>query len=274
MTELTEINRLVTSEGWNDSLQEMPSSHNDKMVAERRFADVQGQGNAYITLPDEKWTLEMYSTIRGLESLLLYLWIAKDIAWTTSNWVCAWLFGMLSVVFAFLFLVRAVMDVNWLEIWHAVAQFLWVFGNFWWMIGDVHDVEFPGEKSMYDQRQTDCSHIMEAAMCWLALWYLVVRPLKLLPEPDAETSTDYDGIAGNLVPSVPYFKTWREYESFHVILWLGKDYAWNTLNKPLWFIFTPFTLIGSMDFIWTTARVEGVNINHRGLLSVFHEVFA
>ena len=173
----------------------------------------------------------MYNSIRGLENLLLYLWIAKDLSWTTSTWVPAWLFGLLSVIFAFLFIVRAVVDVVWIEIWHGVAQFLWVFGNFWWMIGDVHDIEFPNQKPIYNQRQKDCEHIMEAALCWLGLWYLIIRPLKLLPEPDEEARRAYDG-EFNLIPSIPYFKNWREYEAFHIVLWLGKDYAWNTLNKP------------------------------------------
>ena len=228
--------------------------------------DKQGTGNAYATLPDRKWTLEMYFTIHGLENLLLYVWIAKDLSWTTSSWVGAWFWGILAIVLSLLFVVRAVVDVNWLEIWHGIAQFLWVFGNFWWMIGDVHDVEFPDRKSMYDERQKGCQHIMEAALIWLALWYLIVRPLKLLPEPDEETARMYD--EHDLVPSIPYFKTWRTYESFHIVLWLGKDYAWNTLNKPLWFIFTPFTLIASMDFIWTTARVDNMIIDHVHYISM------
>lgn len=221
----------------------------------------QGMGNAYTTLPGEKWTCATYwETIPGMDNMLLYLWIAKDISWTTSTWVPAWLFGMMSVFFSGMFFVRTVLDVNWAEIWHSAAQFLWVFGNFWWMIGDVHDVEFPKEKPIYDARQIACSHIMEGALALLAIWYLVIKPLRLLPDADAKTTRKYNTC--ELIPSIPYFKTWREYELFHIVLWLGKDYAWNVLNKPLWFIFTPFTLIASVDFIWTTAKEDHMIVDN------------
>ena len=33
-----------------------------------------------------------------------------------------------------------------------------------------------------------------------------------------------------------YFETWRQYENFHIVFWIVKDYAWITGNKILWVI--------------------------------------
>ena len=227
----------------------------------------QGNGNAYLTYPDEPWNLRSYfKTVKGLENLLIYIWIAKDIAWTTSSWYPAWLFGTLAVILSGAFVFKAILDLHYDEIWNGVGQFLWVFGNFWWMMGDVHDVEFPDEKPQYDERQQSCQIIMSFAMAWLGVLYFIIRPFKLFPTVPKEIDAQYNDMT--LVPSFPYFTNWREYENFHLVLWLGKDLAWCLLNKPMWFIFTPPTLLIALDFIFITATVDGLIIDHVHYISL------
>lgn len=44
----------------------------------------------YITLP---WSPQMYFTVRGAENFHIYLWIAKDIAWTQDEYWPCMIFG-------------------------------------------------------------------------------------------------------------------------------------------------------------------------------------
>lgn len=231
-----------------------------QMKVEGTLSGGQFNGNAYATYPDEKWSIKSYFSIKGLENLLIYVWIAKDISWTTSTWIPAWLFGTLAVFLSFVFVCIAIYDLHYEEIWNGIAQLLWVFGNFWWMMGDVHDVEFPDERPIYDERQHACQVIMIAAMTWLGILYFIIRPFKLFPKIDKETRDKYCDV--DLKPSMPFFNDWREYENFHLVLWLGKDLAWCLLNKPMWFVFTPPTFLINLDFICLTATVDGLLVDH------------
>jgi hypothetical protein len=46
--------------------------------------------------------------------------------------------GGAAVVWSFLLLVRAAVLRNWTEVVHYIAQWLWLFGNFLWMWGELH----------------------------------------------------------------------------------------------------------------------------------------
>ena len=88
-----------------------------QMKVEGTLSGGQFNGNAYATYPDEKWSIKSYFSIKGLENLLIYVWIAKDISWTTSTWIPAWLFGTLAVFLSFVFVCIAIYDFHYEEIW-------------------------------------------------------------------------------------------------------------------------------------------------------------
>jgi hypothetical protein len=71
-------------------------------------------------------------TIRGVENFLVYTWIAKDICWTTysRDWM---FFVVLSLVFSGLIVVKSIYELDFEDVWHRVAEFLWLFSNFWWL---------------------------------------------------------------------------------------------------------------------------------------------
>jgi len=221
---------------------------------------VQGQGNAYTSMPDEPWSPSVYLTVRGMENILILVWVAKDLSWTTATWPSAWLFGISALSISFWFILRALYDGSWEEIFHGIGQFLWILANFFWMIGELHDDVYPDEPEVYDTNLARCKLTMEIAFGLFCVWYLVVKPLKIFPEPDPSIKMKYDECG--LIPSIPYFNNWRQYELFHYVLWLGKDYSWCIQNKALWFIFTPPTLLIAIDFIWTTGRVDNMIIDH------------
>lgn len=73
-----------------------------------------------------------FYTIRGVENLLVYTWIAKDICWTTysSDWM---FFVVLSLVFSGLIVAKSIFELDFEDVWHRIAEFLWLFSNFWWL---------------------------------------------------------------------------------------------------------------------------------------------
>ena len=77
------------------------------------------------------------------------------------------------------------------------------------MTGDLHDHQFPNEEPLYDIRTLEAGYVMQAALCWMAAYYLIVKPLKLFGG-DSQRSDD----PGRPAPRLPkFFITWREYEN-------------------------------------------------------------
>ena len=77
------------------------------------------------------------------------------------------------------------------------------------MTGDLHDHKFPDEESVYDIRTLQAGYVMQAALCWMSAYYLIVKPLKLFGGDNQRTDDP-----GRPVPRLPkLFITWREYEN-------------------------------------------------------------
>ena len=64
--------------------------------------------HAYNTHPAEKLTASLFLTVRGVENIFIYVWIAKDLAWTQAWYYASWIFGVLALVISFLALLRFV----------------------------------------------------------------------------------------------------------------------------------------------------------------------
>lgn len=224
---------------------------------------------AYRTLPDEAWSPDIYFSVRGSENLLIYIWIAKDLSWTQNWYYPALLFGGIALFASFLMICRSAISRNAEEIWHGVAQFLWLFGNFWWMSHDIYNDVYPYSPSAYEIRKNQARHIMESALIWLAVWYLIIRPSNLFPVQQADSSR-YDD--ANLHPRFSYFKTWRQYENIHVLFWLGKDYAWASLSAALWVGFSIPTILIAIDFCYITG-ITKVKLKCLPVHSIFANFF-
>ena len=214
---------------------------------------------AYRTLPDEAWSPDVYFSVRGSENLLIYIWIAKDLSWTQNWYYPAFIFGGIALFASFLMICRSFMSRNVEEIWHGVAQLMWLFANFWWMSHDLYNSEYPYSELAYQTRKNQARHIMESALIWLAVWYLIVRPADLFPVRQADSSR-YDD--ADLHPRFSYFKTWRQYENIHVLFWLGKDYAWASLSSVLWVGFSIPTILIAIDFCYITGITKVIITIH------------
>ena len=81
---------------------------------------------------------------------------------------------------------------------------------------------------------------------------------------------EYDD--GQMQPRLPIFKNFRQYENLHMLIWIGKDLAWITLNITMWFIcFVPAILIAA-DFVYLSVtsigEVGGNPSGHVGYLDL------
>ena len=204
---------------------------------------------AYRTLPDEAWSPDIYLSVRGSENFLIYIWIAKDLSWTQNWYYSTHIFGVSALFCSFLTICRSIKDKSSEEIFHSIAQFMWLFSNYWWMSADVYNSNHPYDSSVYIRRKEQSRVIMETALAWLALWYCIMRPCNIFPV-DSETYKKYDD--ANLRCRFSYFAHWRQYENIHVLFWLGKDYSWVSLSPVLWIIFLVPTTLLSLDFCYVT----------------------
>lgn len=83
--------------------------------------------------------------------------------------------------------------------------------NMWWMSSDLHDQRYPDAPKQYPQRTIEAGYMMEAAMVFLAVYYLIIKPCKIF-QPTRETELQYDDtVLSCRFPAV--FRTWREYEN-------------------------------------------------------------
>lgn len=101
---------------------------------------------------------------------------------------------------------------------------------------------------------------MESALAWLAIYYLAIKPFKILaPLKISEDIYDDTGLA----PRFQFlFSSWREYENVHIFFWLGKDYSWNIVNPISWVLFLIPTQLIAADFVMVSLFREDLLIEH------------
>ena len=212
------------------------------------FVSSKNDSSVYIiSKPDEPWSPHWYLSVRGAECFHIYLWIAKDWSWTQDWYWQGLIFGSAAVVWSFFLLSHSASKRNYQEVWHGIGQILWLFANLWWMEGELHDVKFPGQPPINDARQKEGGYIMITALCWLGIYYLFLRPFGLLPiSTAAKAHYDDTGLSCRFSSCFP---TWRQYENIHIVFWLGKDCAWNTLIPVMWIVFLVPTVLVALDFV-------------------------
>lgn len=90
--------------------------------------------NFFISSP---WSVDYYHTVRGCENFHIYLWIAKDLAWSQDCYWPAMIFGCGALLWCFVLLFHALEARSVLEVYMWIAMVLWLGGNFVWMAGEV-----------------------------------------------------------------------------------------------------------------------------------------
>lgn len=194
----------------------------------------------------------LFFTIRGAENFHIYLWIAKDLAWCQGNFTNAIGFGLAALAWCGVLMYHAVHLRNYEEIYFMFPLTLWLFANFWWMTSDF--VVHGGD----GDRELQAGYIMFAGLAFFALYWILLRPINALTT-NVNTARKYNDVG--LQPRWSLFRSWRQYEHFHTLCWLGKDIAWNHFSFIPWLIFAVPTIYISLDFVWMASRNKGLAID-------------
>jgi hypothetical protein len=122
------------------------------------------------------------------------------------------------------------------------------------MTGEKYDETFSLNR-FGDKRDQESAYLMGATLCWLAVYYIVLRPLQLVSTtPNSFLLNKYE--EAGLKSRFGYFKNWRQYEYMHIVCWLAKDFSWMISSKPLWILFTIPTLAVAFDFVYVTGKIK------------------
>eukprot|EP01102_Stenamoeba_stenopodia_P022592 TRINITY_DN9496_c0_g1_i1.p1 TRINITY_DN9496_c0_g1~~TRINITY_DN9496_c0_g1_i1.p1 ORF type:complete len:343 (-),score=49.31 TRINITY_DN9496_c0_g1_i1:81-1109(-) len=215
--------------------------------------------------PDEPIHWRYFISLRGVDNLLVWSWILKDLSWNSNWWIPSWIFGSSSVFLALIMLLRVWSCPT--GVLHHFTQLLWLFGNYWWLIGEEQDYHDFGDTGDNYDRHTEVSKwILTSAICIEGIHYLILRPLdvfegRLTKDSENPIITNYNEVG--FKPRFRfYFRHWREYENFHLVCWIGKDLSWMALIPGLWAFFTALTLLVALDFVWKSICRRGKIVEH------------
>lgn len=114
------------------------------------------------------------------------------------------------------------------------------------MVGEAHDLTFPEESPVSSQNVFVSTRVLEIALIWILIYYVVILPLRIL-HVDPASIAEYDN--GLLKPRCSVFENFRQYENMHMLLWILKDLAWIRNNIALWAISLAPTILVAVDFI-------------------------
>jgi len=202
----------------------------------------------YIT---QEWSLSYYLTVRGSENFHIYLWIAKDLAWTQNWYWPAMMFGSSALAWCLVLAFNAIRSRCIEEMYMLVALVMWLSANFLWMAGEV----FNGDDDYVVPR---VGYIMESAISWILFYHVILRPCKIIPHDDAMNKR-YENTG--LKSRFSYFENWRQYEHAHTLCWLGKDLSWDQLNPYTWILCLIPTVSIAADFIWTCYHTKRMMVD-------------
>lgn len=102
-------------------------------------------------------------------------------------------------------------------------------------------------------------HCMAAALTFLLVYHLILRPLRLLPADPSVLQKKYD--MAQLHCRFSEFFSWRQYEHLHTLFWLAKDFSWNREYRYAWCIFSICTILLGLDFVVTTSQLRHMFID-------------
>ena len=222
-------------------------------------------GNSWMRGPRIRWSPCFFVLdIRGAEYFHLYLWMMKDLAWTQDWYYSGLSMAISAVIWSGYLIFRSIMYENYYEICLGCGQFLWLFGNLWWMSGEIYDHQFPPADESggyYTGRQHTAGAVLSVALGWIGFYYIVLRGHKEINiKPSKASLRKYD--ESGLICRYPFIHSWREYENLHILWWCGKDTAWNLDIKEMWIVFAIPTVVMALDFVIATFYVKSGWIDH------------
>jgi hypothetical protein len=152
-----------------------------------------------------------FAAVTTVENLHTYLWILKDLSWAQAWYLPGWVCGSNAVLLSSLVCMGSLMHREFTDLWHNVAQLLWLSANFVWMAGDLHDATFPDEPPSAARGAQICAMIMILALCWLSVYFTFLHPLQILEDKkDSSRLT----IESSYLAKMLCFSNWRYFLVF------------------------------------------------------------
>lgn len=174
---------------------------------------------------NEYFTLDRFNSIRGAENVHIYFWIGLDLGWMIGNKIMCIFFGTLSLSWVIFMANNYGKQNNTLEIFICLINFIWIYANVIWMIGDI--IYNDEEKYSFA-----AGLLMTIALFLWIVQRFWLRSLGLLKE-DRYSIITY--IKSGLIPKLKIFgRTWKQCEHCFIFTWLLLDIAWAFHSKWLW----------------------------------------
>jgi hypothetical protein len=209
--------------------------------------------------PCEPLELNYFFSVRGQDGFHIYLWILKDLSWVQAWYWPGLIFGTLTLTWSAFMLWRAFYRKSLDEVWTHSAQFLWLFGNFLWMQGELHDNHYPNDTSIYNERADQAGYIFITALLWISIYYCLAKPFNLSSSHEINAPYNTTGFKPRFSS---LFRSWREYENVHILFWIGKDCFWCWYVNYMWVLFWIPTLLVAFDFCLVSLRGKNMIIDH------------
>jgi hypothetical protein len=188
----------------------------------------------------------IFFSVRYIDNIHLYLWLFKDLAWSLNYKNFGMAFGTLAILWLGVLYYYAIKSGTTEEIYFVVPTTFWLLGNYLWMMGNItYD-----DDDTYRPKGRAC---MITGIVIIMCYYIFCKIFKFINLNSNEKEDQIYNEVG-LKSRFSFFKTFKQYEHFHMFCWLGKDLCWNGNVKVLWFLFVLPTFIISGDFIVLSIR--------------------
>jgi hypothetical protein len=193
----------------------------------------------------------IFVTVRGCENVHIYLWMLKDLGWMLDHKEIGITFGTFALLWLFVLGYNARKHANNEELYFILPTFLWLFGNYLWMISNVFHHS--------DVYRFPASCFFMLALVSIVLYFGFLKN-KLIFQLTKENSNLYS--SHGLTCRFKSIGSWRRYEFVHMFFWCLKDYCWCAEDELLWIVGGAIpTLLISLDLIYRTWKSSSVFVD-------------
>lgn len=182
----------------------------------------------------EYFSFDRFNSKRGAENIHIYFWIGLDLGWMFQNLAVSLVFGFLSLFWIGFMANNYIIVNNTLELYMCMINFMWVFANVLWCVGDIginNESKYAFSSGM----------LMTVGLFFWLIQKLWLQNNGLLKE-DRYTVLTYH--YAKLTPHFQFLgRNWKECEHIFIFSWLILDIGWAFDSKVLWVIGTSISLL-------------------------------
>lgn len=194
-----------------------------------------------------------YWTPRILSNMGQYPIIIMYYGWANGHPLIATISGIVALSWCGVACAAAMAERNFEEAWFVVGFAAWLYGNFWWMYGELT----PRNGIVccdYTANSRLALLVLFGALGVHGAFFFFLNKSNFF-NPHAEVSLKYEDLG--LKPRFPSFlKNFRQYDQLQTMFWMAKDICWILWLQPLWVIFSFFCIVGQCDLMYLSLRAS------------------